>query len=129
MRDVVENRRPAGKARRPAGKARLESKHVQYQQALERDDYTCTVCGSRDNLVVHHIDGRGRGCKEPNHTLENLETLCNACHCRHHTTKGDYDDQVKELLGTMSIRAISRTLGINRYKICKIRDKLIERGE
>jgi len=54
--------------------------------ALQRDNYKCTCCGTPDDLVVHHIDGNGRGSKNPNNNLENLKTLCRPCHAREHNT-------------------------------------------
>ena len=49
---------------------------------LERDKHQCTICGTSENLVVHHIDGKGRNVKreERNNILENLITACRACH-------------------------------------------------
>lgn len=46
------------------------------KQVLERDDYTCAGCGHRALkwMNVHHIDASG------NHTLDNLGTICVACH-------------------------------------------------
>lgn len=52
--------------------------------ALERDGYKCCKCGSLERLVVHHIDGNGRGSKNPNNDLSNLQTLCHTCHQQIH---------------------------------------------
>jgi len=43
---------------------------------LERDDYTCRVCGHRalKYMNVHHLEERGEN------TPENLITMCCACH-------------------------------------------------
>jgi len=41
----------------------------------DRDSYQCVICGSTENLEVHHING----IKKDNH-LENLVTLCRKCH-------------------------------------------------
>lgn len=54
------------------------------QAALERDGYRCTLCGSQEQLVVHHRDGRGRNHPNPNNELDNLQTLCNSCHITIH---------------------------------------------
>lgn len=55
--------------------------------ALERDNYTCQHCGSKENLQVHHIDGNGTTSPKEhrNHVLENLLTLCRGCHTRVHS--------------------------------------------
>ena len=52
-------------------------------KAWERDDYTCQLCGSKESLVAHHIDGSGT-TSTPNHSLDNLVTLCNQCHTSLH---------------------------------------------
>jgi predicted nucleic acid-binding Zn ribbon protein len=50
-------------------------------KALQRDNFTCQVCGGSKNkrLNVHHKDGTGQ-LKMPNHDLNNLVTLCITCH-------------------------------------------------
>jgi len=53
---------------------------------LERDNWTCKECGSHKSLVVHHVDGSGRGKKKHNNVLKNLVTLCRQCHARLHST-------------------------------------------
>jgi len=52
---------------------------------LQRDNYKCTLCGTSETLVVHHIDGSGRK-ENPNNDLGNLQTLCNPCHSILHNT-------------------------------------------
>lgn len=51
---------------------------------LARDGHKCAECGSKEQLVVHHKDGNGRGQSKPNNSMRNLVTLCRACHARHH---------------------------------------------
>ncbi len=53
---------------------------------LQRDCYRCSICGdsNTNNLVVHHIDGNGRGSKMPNNDDSNLITVCRACHLALH---------------------------------------------
>jgi len=55
----------------------------QREEVLKRDGYKCIACGSKDNLIVHHMDGKGRGYK-PNNEIDNLVTLCRACHMKVH---------------------------------------------
>jgi RNA-directed DNA polymerase len=43
-------------------------------QALERDNYCCTECGSTEGLEVHHLKPTG------GNRLENLQTLCQKSH-------------------------------------------------
>lgn len=54
------------------------------EAALLRDNHACVRCGKTAGLVVHHKDGNGRGSKNPNSELENLETLCRGCHAEEH---------------------------------------------
>ena len=50
---------------------------------LERDGWRCQQCGRMTNLEVHHLNLRsGLGSD----TLENLITLCAACHSSVHST-------------------------------------------
>jgi DNA-binding CsgD family transcriptional regulator len=59
---------------------------------LLRDKLTCRRCGVYDRsgsiLVVHHIDGNGRGKPVPNNSLVNMVTLCLRCHAKIHHSKG-----------------------------------------
>lgn len=55
--------------------------------ALERDGFQCVKCGSSEKLTVHHKDGNGRGSQNPNNSMDNLETLCRACHIAEHRTE------------------------------------------
>jgi 5-methylcytosine-specific restriction endonuclease McrA len=48
-----------------------------YQQILRRDGWRCQVCGSMQNLEVHHLKFRSR-CGDDSD--ENLITLCVGCH-------------------------------------------------
>jgi 5-methylcytosine-specific restriction endonuclease McrA len=51
---------------------------------LERDNYKCFICGNSKKLLVHHIDGKGRNCINPNNAPENLITMCQPCHQKLH---------------------------------------------
>jgi len=50
-------------------------------QVLERDGWRCQQCGSMKNLEVHHLNARSRLGHD---RLENLITLCHACHSEIH---------------------------------------------
>jgi len=50
---------------------------------LERDGHKCMRCDSTENIGVHHIDKTGKK-DNPNHSLDNLITLCNNCHSQEH---------------------------------------------
>lgn len=73
---------------RAVHRAKREARHFdgRRQAVLKRDGYRCTKCRSRRLLLVHHIDHSGRGARTHNNSLDNLATLCRACHARHHST-------------------------------------------
>ena len=67
------------------------------QKALERDHWTCQICGMSQEehiyrwgrgLTVDHIDGQGRYSKVKNNDLNNLQTLCLSCHGRKDKLRG-----------------------------------------
>lgn len=67
-------------------KMKREQRHFdgKREAVIKRDGYRCTKCGVGEQLVVHHVDGMGRGSAIPNNSIRNLVTLCRACHARLH---------------------------------------------
>jgi 5-methylcytosine-specific restriction endonuclease McrA len=57
------------------------SYEVLRQQVLRRDGWRCQACGTMSNLEVHHQEFRSRSGHD---AVENLITLCNACHSSIH---------------------------------------------
>lgn len=56
------------------------------KKALKRDAAICQHCGSSDDLIVHHIVPLKDCTDLPNaHALDNLLTLCSACHKQLHS--------------------------------------------
>lgn len=53
------------------------------EAVLIRDLGLCQICKAPGD-IVHHIDGNGRGSEKPNNSMENLTTLCRACHIQEH---------------------------------------------
>lgn len=54
-------------------------------RVLRRDDYTCVRCPSQMDLNIHHkIKFEFGG----SNNIDNLETLCNVCHTKHHIENG-----------------------------------------
>jgi 5-methylcytosine-specific restriction endonuclease McrA len=53
-----------------------------HRQVLERDGWRCQVCGSMQNLQVHHLKFRSRSGGD---VEQNLITLCGECHARIHS--------------------------------------------
>jgi hypothetical protein len=63
----------------------LQSKYWKWirEQVFKRDNYTCTVCGSKKDLRVHHTTYKNH-FKEHKH-LKDLLTCCDLCHTEFHT--------------------------------------------
>jgi len=49
---------------------------------IKRDGGKCQKCGSKEKLVVHHINGN-----DTDNSLSNLITICNKCHLDLHRPK------------------------------------------
>jgi 5-methylcytosine-specific restriction endonuclease McrA len=56
-----------------------------HRQVLERDGWHCQVCGSMQNLQVHHLKLRSRSGGDEE---QNLITLCAECHEQVHRKAG-----------------------------------------
>ena len=56
-------------------------------QVLKRDVWRCQLCGTSNNLEVHHIKSR---CRLGDDTLQNLITLCAKCHATIHRRAPSY---------------------------------------
>ena len=69
----------------PAKNPRLRLDSTSYsklqRQVLERDGWRCQVCGSMQNLQVHHLKFRSQSGGDEE---KNLITLCAGCHARMH---------------------------------------------
>ena len=67
--------------RRPRLRLDRKNYHRLWRIVLERDGWRCQICGSAENLQVHHIVPRSRlgGDIETN-----LITLCVKCHATQH---------------------------------------------
>lgn len=50
-------------------------------EALRRDGWQCVQCGARKRLEIDHIEAV-RNAPEKAWDLDNLQTLCAACHTR-----------------------------------------------
>ena len=65
---------------------RVERHNGQYwkirNSVIKRDGGKCQKCGSKEKLVVHHINGN-----DTDNSLSNLITICNKCHLDLHRPK------------------------------------------
>lgn len=86
------DRNKFSKAERSKRDWRRERMDSNWWTALERDKYTCQLCGlqlypsqwsSKRKIIVHHKDGSGEA-KKKNHSLDNLMCLCTPCHRHFH---------------------------------------------
>lgn len=57
-------------------------------EVFNRAGHKCEECGDASDLLIHHIDNKGRNSidmgLEVNKDLDNLQVLCRPCHARHH---------------------------------------------
>ena len=74
------------------------------EHALERDDYKCVKCEATKRLIVHHIDEKPKEVD----VLDNLMTLCRACHAREHHSGAD-NSRYKYITSEQISEAISST--------------------
>ena len=63
------------------------------QQALERDNDSCTKCGSYNQLIVHHRVEIGPGI-DP-YDVDNLQTLCRRCHRGEHNRRRTHERKLQ----------------------------------
>jgi 5-methylcytosine-specific restriction endonuclease McrA len=56
-----------------------------HRRILERDGWRCQICGSMQNLQVHHLKLRSQSGGDEE---QNLITLCTSCHERAHGRSG-----------------------------------------
>lgn len=74
------------------------------KQVLKRDKNTCSSCGSKKELVCHHLNG-WHWFKEGRLDPNNGVTLCKSCHKHFHKTYGNkYNTKEQFLLHMKSIR-------------------------
>jgi 5-methylcytosine-specific restriction endonuclease McrA len=55
-----------------------------HRQMLERDGWRCQLCGSMQNLQVHHLKFRSHSGGD---VERNLITLCAECHAQMHSKR------------------------------------------
>jgi 5-methylcytosine-specific restriction endonuclease McrA len=70
--------------KRPRLKLSVEEYTLLRRRVLERDGWRCQNCGSAKDLQAHHLSKRS---KLGDDALDNLITLCVACHqMQHHSS-------------------------------------------
>jgi RNA-directed DNA polymerase len=68
------------------------------EQALERSNGKCEVCGTDQEVEVHHVKARKRG---GTNVLKNLIPLCRTCHRRAETPTSKVYYQIREILSQL----------------------------
>ena len=88
---------------------------------LNRDNYKCVVCGSKEKLCVHHLDG-WNWCTEKRRDINNGVTLCYKCHRNFHGIYGNGNntkEQFEEWYGnTLEFLANGYEITSTRKIIC-----------
>ena len=62
--------------------------------ALERDNYSCSICGSTEWIEVHHLKYRSKGGTD---NLDNLICLCDICHAKQHEGENVHNIMMKQI--------------------------------
>lgn len=82
-----KKRRTCDSCREKKRNKKAQRRNYRYPHILERDGYSCQICGRKTRLCVHHIDGNGEtqnGIEQPriirNDSPDNLITICTFCH-------------------------------------------------
>lgn len=74
-----------------------------HHDVLERDGFTCQTCGSKYDLVVHHLDHNVE-----NNKMTNLITWCRHCHTSYHQ-RVELNVMYKDISRERVIKAIETT--------------------
>jgi DNA-binding NtrC family response regulator len=95
-----------------------------HYEVLERDNFTCKICGSMTDIVVHHRDHNIE-----NNKMDNLISWCRPCHTSYHQneTKNNLykhiakDQIIKAINVTDTLEDAANVLGITRKTLMKKR--------
>ncbi len=72
-------------------------------QILQRDNFTCQICGSTEKtLHVHHLHYR-KDAKIWDYPDNTLITLCEDCHRMEHEMRSENDNSITNLIHDLSI--------------------------
>jgi len=63
------------------------------EKAIEAHGEECTICGSRENIQIHHIDG-----DRSNDNLDNLVPVCRPHHYEIHSQNGELQEWTEKIL-------------------------------
>lgn len=91
-------------------------------QALNRDGFRCSLCGSGARLQVHHVKYRGKPSES---LLEDLETLCRDCHRMEHGIGPNHFEMQIVRMKNMINRAESRSFRFDPSEWKKLKEETI----
>ncbi len=88
------------KHRMPKYRSYIKSKrwHRKREEKLKSVGWKCENCGERHDLHVHHLSYRHLGDEK----LDELQVLCEGCHCNEHEDEGFVDPITSRYLEFMS---------------------------
>lgn len=96
------------------------------EQVLQRDNHKCTVCGTTDNLVIHHISYDNIG----NEKIEDLITVCEKCHNEIHSTRGWNKSKNKVTKKEIDKMIEDKNIDINKlYQYCRVTNIINAQGQ
>ena len=107
----------------------LPFSRLNQQACLERDKFTCQMCGRMDSLLVHHKDGKGphKVHRAVDNSLDNLLTLCGRCHMViHYGVTDKRIDIAARIDQGESLISIARFHSISRQRIYQIKKAIEE---
>ena len=92
FKEYKSNKKPKKKA-----KKRQKVSHETYMKVLKRDNYMCQICGTNQNLHLHHIRYRSER-KDLIDEPTNLIMLCFKCHELVHSSKKKYQPMLLKMM-------------------------------
>ena len=114
------------KKKHPNGMGKFPYSEFNKKLCLKRDNNSCQICGSTQNLDVHHKDNggphiKGRGT---DNSLSNLQTLCHRCHLQLHYGVLGRSEKIKVLRESgMTLQEIANHYRVSRQRIHQLLNK------
>ena len=77
-----------------------------YYVVMKRDHFKCAMCGSIENICVHHIDGFDEN-KPLNNAQNKLLVLCRRCHSNLHSSNTKIPHHILQSIGYLAENGMS----------------------
>ena len=93
---------------------------------LERDNYTCQICGGKEHIDIHHKDYHSPYIPpSPDNSLRNLVTLCHQCHIKLHCSVSSKHEEIIRLRSEgRTLQSIGDIYQVSRQRIFQIIKKI-----